>query len=101
LVAQRYLHIQLDEAMVWLGDVSTQEDLSLELLLVTGLHCGVHSRKGNGRIGNDQPKEHTQPLYDEALTRRARVTNVFHLWFLVEAASKSCKEYGPDHQRGR
>ena len=86
LVARRYLHIRLDEAMVWLGDAITREDLSLELLLMTGLHCGVHSRKGNDRIDNDQPKEHTQTMHDEALTWRASVTHVFHSWFLVEAA---------------
>ena len=84
LVARRYLHIRLDEAMVWLGDAITREDLSLELLLMTGLHCGVHSRKRSDMIGNDQPKEHTQTMHDEALTWRARVTHVFHSWFLVE-----------------
>ena len=74
LVAQRYLHIQLDEAMVWLGDVITREDQTHELLLMTSLHCGVHSRKGSSRIGNDQPKKHTQTMHDEALTWSASVT---------------------------
>ena len=72
--------------MVLLGDVITREDLSLELLLMTGLHCGVHSRKGSGRIGNDQHKEHTQTMHDENLAWRARVIHVFYLGFLVEAA---------------
>jgi hypothetical protein len=53
--------------MVWLGDVITREDRSLKLLLVTDLQCGVHSRKGSDKIGNDQPKEHTQTVHDEAL----------------------------------
>ena len=87
LVARHHLHIRLDEAMVWLGDVITREDRSLKLLLVTDLHCGVHSRKGSGRIGNDQPKEHTQTMHDEALTWRARVTHLFHSCFPVEAVS--------------
>ena len=70
LVAQRYLHIRLDEDMVWLGNVITQEDQTNELLLVTGLQCGVHSHKGSSRIGNGQLRSiHKQclvkPLHGE------------------------------------